>query len=68
MNRKQKIVHSRCASNIKCSTFPFMYGACYLLMCYVFGIFVKTDLSLSKHGDVAKDYIEKPLVREKTEK
>lgn len=45
-----------------------MYGACYLLMCYVFGIFVETDLSLSKHGDVTKDYIEKPLVREKTEK
>ena len=68
MNRKQKIVHSRCASNIKCSTFPSMYGACYLLMCYVFGMFVETDLSLSKHGDVTKDYIEKPLVREKNEK
>ena len=53
MNRKEKIVHSHGASNIKCSTFPFMYGACYLLKCYVFGIFVETDLSLSKHGDVA---------------
>ena len=53
MNRKEKIVHSHGASNIKRSTFPFMYDACYLLKCYVFGIFVETDLSLSKHGDVA---------------
>ena len=35
VNRKQKIVHSHGASNIKWSTFPCMHGVCYLLMCYV---------------------------------